>query len=255
MVDEIAEYYPVLDKASEAFHKTQSQFMDNTLTLSAPTEIRNARQILAEINKSRMAMEEASFSVARKKVELERKIKKLEQETDIYEKQLLEIDIREAQLHISNIMGSVQGAIRKIHNYTIQYKQILSKLGKEELTEGDFEKDEARYHVMKVFEQALFAARSRNGIIDEGNHIYFYQIGINGAVAQLEVTEYLKVEQSLLKDGKVPSHEMQLKWLEALGKKYSNHSFEYAEKRGIILLNDKSLHIKEGGNGCVKNNL
>jgi len=244
MLDDIASYYPILEKASEAFHKSQSQFMDNTLTLSSPTAIRNARQILAEINKSRMALEEASFSLSRKKVEIARKIEMAEKETDPYEKQLLEIDICESDVQFKNSMFSIQGAIRKIHNYTAQYKSLLASLGKEELTEEDFELDEARYHVMKAFEQALCAARSRGGIIDEGNHIYFHQIGINGAMAQGEVSAYLASEASLIKEGKAPTHKMQLSWLEALGDKYKDCPVEYSLRKGIELLSRGSLHRK-----------
>ncbi len=246
MVYEITEYFPILDKATDAFNKTQSQFMDNMLTLSSPTGIRNARQVLAEIKKSRLALEEASFIVTRKNIELDRKLNCIDKENNTYSRRMLEVDVRELQTQIKNITDNIQGAIRRVHNYTIQYKQILVSLGKEELTEEDFELDESRYHVMKAFEQALCAARSRGGIVDEGNHIYFHQIGINGAVAQLEITEYFRKELSLMDSKKAPTHEMQTEWLKTMGDKYVEYPLEYAKRKGVVLISKSSLHSIEG---------
>jgi hypothetical protein len=233
---------PAFKSASAAFNKTQSQFMDNALTLSLPTCIRNARQVLAEIERSRLALQEARFSIERKKVKADRAKAALEKEKDCFAVRELEIDIAEAESQIANTMGYVQGAIRKIHNYMLQYKSICARIGKDDLTEADFEADEARYHVMRAFEQGLCAARSHGGVIDEGNHIYFHQIGINGAMAQAEVSDYLRAEQELFSAGRAPTHDMQINWLEALGDRYADSAAKYAERRGIVLMNDASFH-------------
>jgi hypothetical protein len=56
MISKIQESLPEIQRASSMFFKTQSQFMDNMLTVSHPTPIRNLRQILAEMRKARDAL-------------------------------------------------------------------------------------------------------------------------------------------------------------------------------------------------------
>jgi len=242
MLSEVSSYFPVIAKATRNYNKTQSQFMDNMLTLNQPTELRSLRQILAEINKSKMALDEAYFKIQKKKIRIKQKQRKLKIEKDGLECELLAISIAELESQITNTMGYVEGAIRKISAYMSQYQNILDYLGKDEITEEDFEADEERYHIMKVFEQALCAARSRGGVIDEGNHIYFYQIGISGAAAQLEVIAFLQLEEQMLIENKISTHKNTWDWMHAMADKYSGCAKKFAEKKHMILLSEKALY-------------
>ena len=56
---------------------------------------------------------------------------------------------------MNNIQNSITGAIRKMNFFTNQYKSILKKLGKEDITEEEYEKEEANYHVMTCMKQGL----------------------------------------------------------------------------------------------------
>ena len=78
MLSEVSEYYPVITKATKNFNKSQSQFMNNMLTVSHPTELRNLRQILAQLNRAKMALDEAYFKVEKKKIEIKKKVQQLE---------------------------------------------------------------------------------------------------------------------------------------------------------------------------------
>ena len=242
MLDNISNYYPVVAKATRNFNKSQSQFMNNMLTVSHPTELRNLRQILAQVKRAKQALDEAFFSVEEKKIEIKKKVRQLEKETDELEKELLNVKIAKLQSQLGHTMESVEGAIRKVSAYMTQYKNILDELGIEEITEEDFEKDEERYHIMKVFEQALCAARSRQGVIDEGNHIYLYQIGISGTAAQMEVSKFLESEGRMVKDGTLPSHEHTWKWMQQMAKKYAGSATKFCELKGMKLLQQESLH-------------
>ena len=117
----------------------------------------------------------------------------------------------------------------------------MQKLGKEEITEEDYELNESRHHVMTAMKQALCAARTRGGIIDEGNQIYLFDLGINGPVAQAEMFAYLQAEQEMLGRGEEPNAELTLKWLEACADKFANNGAKYAELRGFVPLDKKSL--------------
>lgn len=246
LLSQIGEFYPVIQKATNNFYKTQSQFMDNMMTVHQPTVIRSLRQILVEVNNSKQALNEAYFKYKKSKVELERKTLLLEKTEDLFDKNLLLIEIDEIQSQMESSRGYIEGAIRRVHAYFEQYKNLLKKYGKDEFTEQDFEEDEARYHVMTAFDQALCAARSHGGVIDEGNHIYFYQIGINGGVAQYEISNYLDIEIKLFQAGQLPTHEMTVEWLEEMGRKYAFAAQDFAERKGMTIMSTKSMHtVKE----------
>jgi hypothetical protein len=61
MIENITRNHPEITRATSLFGKTQSQFMDNTMTVSHMTPLRNARQILAEMERTRNALKEAFF--------------------------------------------------------------------------------------------------------------------------------------------------------------------------------------------------
>ena len=244
------QYEPVLKKIetilplanidTENFNKSSSQFKVATLDVTDLTPINSAKHLLAVIQRTRQALEEANIKLRRKKLKLERKERELMSVEDSKSDALL-IDIDELKIHIANIEASGRGAVRKLANALDQYEQILKALGKDHLTELDYEKDQARYHIMTAFNQALTAARSRGGLIDEGNHIYSFQLGINGAVAQQEVTALLEAEQEALNNGMTPTHEGVIMWLNLVADKFEKNPELYASKRNMQTLNTDLL--------------
>ena len=244
------QYEPVLKKIetilplanidTENFNKSSSQFKTATLDVTDLTPINSAKHLLAVIQRTRQALEEANIKLRRKKLKLERKERKLMSVEDSQSDALL-IDIDELKINIANIEASGRGAVRKLANALDQYEQILKALGKDHLTELDYEKDQARYHIMTAFNQSLTAARSRGGLIDEGNHIYLFQLGINGAVAQQEVTALLEAEQEALNNGLVPTHEGVIMWLNLVADKFEKNPQLYASKRNMQTLNTDLL--------------
>lgn len=224
---------PEMRRATSLFYKTQSQFMDNMLTVSHLTPIRNLRQILAERTKSEQALNEVYFKLKKNEIEIKKFSRQLEVEKDDLEQELLMIQIDEIKSTMESTKGYISGAIRKITNYTVQYNNICEKHNLYNWNEVDFEKEEERYHIMKSFEQAIEAARSNHGVIDNGNHIYLFQCGINGAAAQHYVTRYFTDESALLKSGKEPSHEMLLKFLSDMADHFTGCSNKFAEKKGL----------------------
>ena len=213
MLDNIHTTLPAIKQSSSNFYKSHSQFMGVMLDVTAITPIRSVKHTLAEIDKTRMALEEAHLKMRKKDIELREKEYKLKTDLDMteFDKELLETEILEIQVNMNNIQNSITGAIRKMNFFTNQYKSILKKLGKEDITEEEYEKEEANYHVMTCMKQALNAARSRGGVIDEG---------------------------------KAPTHEMTMQWLEACADKFSKDANTFAERRGFKLYDEESLNTK-----------
>ena len=246
MLTNIRNTLPAIKQTSSNFYKSHSQFMGVMLDVTAITPVRSVKHTLAEIDKTRMALEEAHLKMMKKDIELRQKERQLKdgKYKDEFERELLETEILEVKVNMNNIQNSITGAIRKMSFFTNQYKSILKKIGKKDITEEEYEQEEARYHVMTCMKQALNAARARGGVIDEGNLIYLFDMGINSAQAQAEIYAYLKMENKMMDEGKAPTHEMTMKWLEACADKFQNDSVKFAERRGFTLFDEESLNTK-----------
>ena len=242
MLKHIVDTMPAIKISSANFYKSHSQFMGVMLDVTAITPVRSVKHTLAEIDRTRMALEEAHFKMAENDIMIKKREKQLEDHNlDPLEREHIELKLLKLKVQGANILNSIQGAIRKMSFFTTQYKSILKKLGKEQISEEEYEIEEVKYHIMTCMKQALNAARARGGQIDEGNLIYLFDMGINSAVAQKEIYNYLKLENDLIAQGKNPTHEMTMQWLEACAEIFKNESVKFADRRGFQLLDKKSL--------------
>ncbi len=241
MLKNIQDRMPAVTRDTSNFHKSHSQFMSVTLDVTAITPIRSIKHTLAEIDRTKSALQEAYIGLRKKQVELKKKDRELENCTDPLDRELLEIEILELNSHLEGTQNHVNGALRKMNFMVNQHKQLLEAVGKNEITEEDYEREESRYHIMTCMKQALNAARSRNGTIDEGNLIYLFDLGINAAQAQAEVFAYLNMENQLISSGTAPTHEMTVRWLEACADKWANDPATFAARRGFSVFDRSSL--------------
>ena len=241
MLKNIQDRMPAVTRDTSNFHKSHSQFMSVTLDVTAITPIRSIKHTLAEIDRTKSALQEAYIGLRKKQVELKKKDRELESCTDPLDRELLEIEILELNSHLEGTQNHVNGALRKMNFMVNQHKQLLEAVGKNEITEEDYEREESKYHIMTCMKQALNAARSRNGMIDEGNLIYLFDLGINAAQAQAEVFAYLNMENQLISNGNAPTHEMTIRWLEACADKWQQDPATFAARRGFSVFDRSSL--------------
>jgi uncharacterized protein (UPF0216 family) len=241
MLANIQEKAPAIAQASSNFYKSHSQMMSVTLDVTAITPIRSLKHSLAEIEKTKAALQEGYFRMKKDEIKLKKIKRKITQEEDHLERELLEIRRDELIAKAELSRGYVEGAIRKLNFFTNQYDSLMEKLGKDTLTEEDYEEEEIKYHIMTCMKQALNAARSRNGMIDEGNLIYIFDLGINAAQAQAEVYSYLNWENELVKQGKAPEHHHTVQWLEGCAEKWKHCPTDFADSRGFQIMDRTSL--------------
>ena len=244
MLKNIEEKMPSVLQASSNFYKSHSQFMNVTLDVTAITPVRSIKHTLAEIHKTKSALQGAQINMEKQKIKLKKKKRKLLKCKDDLDREMIQLKIFEAETNLVNAQNTVQAAIRKMNFFVNQYENLLEHLGVTEITEEMYEKEEYKYHIMTCMKQALNSARPRGGSIDEGNMIYIFDLGINGAQAQLEVYNYLAAENEIVKSGKEPTHEMTMKWLEACAERWANDPKVFAERRGFKLLDEESLTNK-----------
>lgn len=240
MIDGIAAHLPAIAESSQAFYKSDSQVKIVTLDINDLTDVGAAKHILARIERKRAALRESEIGLRRKRIALAEAQQNLTT-AEGFDAQRIQIDIIELSSQIDDTTNYQAGAVREVRHLVEQYQAICERLGVEVITEEMYEDDQPRYHVIRAFSQALAAARARQGLIDEGNFIYFQDLGINGAAAQRELVAYLEAEQQLLNEGKVPTFEMQHAWLMAVGDKFAGEVTRYAEHRGLKPLTPEAL--------------
>ena len=73
MLDNIDKKMPMIQQASSNFYKSHSQFMGVTLDVTAITPIRSIKHTLAEVDKTKGALQEAHINMQKKAVELKKK--------------------------------------------------------------------------------------------------------------------------------------------------------------------------------------
>ena len=93
MLANITSTLPAIKQTSSNFYKSHSQFMGVMLDVTAITPVRSVKHTLAEIDKTRMALEEAHIKMRKKEIELREKEHKLRSDIDLndFEKEMLAI--------------------------------------------------------------------------------------------------------------------------------------------------------------------
>ena len=160
------------------FSKSQSNWMDSLLVFNAGTDVRNLRQISAEIEKKKMALVESQFNMRKKDIELRMKYEEFEDDTKTHlEKEMIGIEIEE-MIHARNQGRSyIEAALKTILCMKQQFETIMENKGIESITELDFEKEEEEYHIKKACHQA-FEDIVASGRVSVGNNRFLLQIGI-----------------------------------------------------------------------------
>jgi len=223
------------------FSKSQSNFMDTMLVFSSGTDIRNLRQISAEIESKKGALVENQYRLRKSEVELRRKMRdfnnmKDDAESDPFDVEIMEIEIQEAINSRNGARTYIEAALKTILCMKQQYDAILKNKGIEDVTELDFENEEEEFHIKKSSQQA-FEDIVASGRISVGNNRYLLQIGIMPNL----VHDY---------------------WIKFLGSPNSYEKKKFDEARELLYQQLKGSAIKEANtrgldelfyeNSCVK---
>ena len=237
MMGRLQERMPAIIEQTAVYQRRQSQFMDNVFTVSQPTPIRRLRQILSEINRATEAFREVEYNLKKKQIKKRILLRDVELEKDELKAELMYLKIRRIDVQIESSIPVVASAVRKVTALIEQHDSIMMSMGKEpseQITEEEFEIQEEEYHIKTAFTQGLTAARARGGAIDEGNHIYFQQLGVNGTAAQFEVQKFLGREGKMIAEGQEPNYEMVTDFLEEMYQKFKGCSRKILESKGMI---------------------
>ena len=246
----IANFMPEVNRATNAFGKTQSQYMDMVMTVSNHSPYRNLRQILAEIERRRSALKENVFKIKKQLVELAEKkelLHKYQVENDDDRKFRilhLQVEIEEIESGIVDARLYIEGALKSILSYENAYNDIMKAYSIQPgWDEKTFEEAEEEHHIKKAFQQAHGDMIS-TGRVTQGNHEYFWQCGINPQSAFNDLARYINYETEqynksaqagVLSEPQEPKLEITsfIEFLDEMYKKYKGGSRKILESRGI----------------------
>ena len=195
----ISERMKEMDRANLSFNKkntqTTSQLMSLTMMCDAP--YRRLRQVLAQIEKKRFALEDAAFDLRKKKLEL-RNFREKDDE-------LSQIEADELENQMKRSMGYLEGSLKELAMYQDTYDEIKESFGiADKWDEHDFEKEEISNHIRMAFRNCLRNVMVTGGM-NMGTMEYLEQFGIHPVTAKKLIMDYLSEVEAMVEDKKYPS--------------------------------------------------
>ena len=181
-----------MEQLGKIWNHSHSQWMWRHLNLSSFSPIKNLRQIAAEIQKKKSALEGAKFSYYKKQIELEKINEALDGAKEGLYRTELQVNKAEIECSLVSFQRAVDGALKDILTLHDLYTQIKKQTG--EVTEADAEAVESLAHLQRSIQQCLRDIR-QFGTITKGEQEYMEQIGVNPSKMQRVLQDYIKEEE------------------------------------------------------------
>ena len=186
---------PELTEKTRVFDRKNSQTSLVLMSLTMMTghsPFRMMRQVLAEIEKRRMALAEVQVSHA----ELVEEINELEFKTDA----VSQAKFRQKSFNLDVMESKINGSIKDIATLIDAYENIKSKNNINEWDETTFEAEEKKHHVRRGFElmyrNLLDGGRAQTATIE-----YTAQYGVHPQIALGEVSGYIQHASDAISKG------------------------------------------------------
>ena len=181
-----------MEPLGKIWNHSHSQWAWRHLNLSSFSPIKNLRQISAEIEKKKAALNETKYKYYKKQISLERVKKQLEESEDELDRISLQVRKAEIEHHLTGSQRLIDGALKDVMTLYDLYNQIKKKTG--EITEADAEKVESVSHLQRSIQQCIRDVRYC-GAITKGEQEYLEQIGVNPSKMQGVLRAYVEKEE------------------------------------------------------------
>jgi len=212
---------PEIENKTRFFDRNNTQTTLSLMSLTmlnGQSPFRMLRQVLAEIEKRKMALAESQVAHAESLVNIENLQQQLEDSPNDH---VIEAKLRLAYVNISIMESKINGAFKDIATLMDAYDSLKEKNNIDDWDEEQFEREEKRHHIRRGFELMY-----RN-LIERGNPSpstieYMQQYGIHPQVGTKEISEYIKfVNREIEKNVVLHSNHLE-DFLDELSKKYCN---------------------------------
>lgn len=213
-VAKVNEYLPEIEEKTRSFDRNNSQHTLSLMTLTmlnGQSPMRMMRQVMAEIEKRKMALAEAQVSHAEVLVEIE----ELETMTD----PVSQAKFRQKNVSLQMLESKINGSFKDIATLIDAYNNIKAKNGIEDWDEATYESEEKRHHVRRGFElmyrNILDGGRAQTATIE-----YLQQYGVHPQVALTEVSGYVQYTAKQIADGNILHANNLEEFLDQMADKY-----------------------------------
>ena len=201
---EINSWMPEVNRAVACFNKQNSQTSASLMTLNMidSTPYRVLRQILAQVESKRSALNENIYKIELKKVEYEELQWKLSNETNGLKIKKINIKINKIACDIIDSQGHIEASLKEIGAYKRRYDEIINSFNiPDNWDEQDFENEEIEHHIKSIFRNAV---RDRmQGSHNQGTMEYMEQFGINPITAYALTDKYIgDINNTIVNEGK-----------------------------------------------------
>ena len=181
--------------ASKKNTQATSQLMTLTMLCDAP--YRRLRQVLAQIERKREALEDASFKFRKQKIQ----IKRYRDSGD----ELLKVKGDELENGIIRSKSYIEASLKELATYQDVYDEIKSAHNiPDNWDELDMEKEEISNHIRMAFRNGV-RNMVTTGSLGNGTLEYLEQFGIHPMTAKQIIIDYLTEVEKMIAEKKMPS--------------------------------------------------
>ena len=182
---------PEIDQKTRMFDRNNTQTtlsMMSITMLNGQSPMRMMRQVMAEVEKRKMALAEAQVSHAEKLEDIRDLEAQINSDPD---DSVLQAKLRLAYVSITTLESKINGSFKDIATLIDSYESLKAKHGIDEWDEEAFEREEKRHHVRRGFElmyrNLMDGSRASTSTIE-----YMQQYGVHPQVGLTEVSGYIK---------------------------------------------------------------
>lgn len=177
------------------WNHSHTQWTWKHINLSYHSPWKNMRQISAEIQSKKRALNDAKW----RQVENEMKMRKLEEQLadeasmDYWKAVKLKIQLAKMKEGIAEGAVIIEGAMKDVLALNEMYEQLKAKVS--DFSEADVEREESKSHLKRSLVQCIRDVR-QSGSITKGEQEYMEQIGVNPGKMQRMIKDYVKDEET-----------------------------------------------------------
>lgn len=180
------------------WNHSHSQWVWGHINLHWKSPLHNMRQIAAEINSKKNALNSAKWSQVRNEI----KIKKIQEQLqkgneegtlDYWKEIELKIKLAELQEGMVDSISFIEGGMKDVLALNNLYEQVKKQVNT--FSEADVEKEESKTHLRRSLTQCIRDVR-QTGSISKGEQEYMEQIGVNPMKIQKAIRVYVASEEN-----------------------------------------------------------
>jgi hypothetical protein len=221
----VSENLPAISEKIKIFDRNNSQTTISLTTLTmlnGQSPMRLLRQVMAEIDRRKMALAESQVNHAKLSLEIENLERAEPNRLNLAE-------LRLKRINIDSMEGKINGCIKDIATLIDAYENIKSKHGIVEWDEESFEAEEKKHHIRRGFE-LLYRNLIQNSRPHDSTIEYLQQYGVHIQAALVEVAGYIdSVNEKILKGQMIGGSDIE-DFLDGISEKYKHFADETSER-------------------------